>query len=69
MVKDGMSPMDAIKSATGNAAELLGMSGQIGTIAPGAFADIVAVSGDPLANVDVLKNVQFVMKDGKVYKQ
>jgi imidazolonepropionase-like amidohydrolase len=69
MVKDGMSPMDAIKAATSNAAEMLGMSGQIGTVAPGAFADIVAVSGDPVANVDVLKNVQFVMKDGKVYKQ
>jgi imidazolonepropionase-like amidohydrolase len=69
MVKDGMSPMDAIKSATSNAAEMLGMSGQVGTIAPNAFADIVAVSGDPLANVDLLKNVQFVMKDGKVYKQ
>src|SRR5438477_3554100 len=52
IVKFGMSPMDAIKSATSRAAELLDMKGEIGVIAPGAYADIVAVSGDPLANVD-----------------
>lgn len=69
MVKFGMSPMDAIKSATSNAADLLEMKGEIGVIAPGAFADVVAVQGDPLANVDVLKNARFVMKDGKVFKQ
>src|SRR4051812_4756356 len=69
MVKFGMSPMDAIKSATSRAAELLEMKGEIGVIAPGAYADIVAVSGDPLANVEALKNASFVMKDGSVFKQ
>jgi imidazolonepropionase-like amidohydrolase len=69
MVKFGMSPMDAIKSATSNAADLLEMKGEVGVIAPGAFADIVAVPGDPLANIEALKNATFVMKDGKVFKQ
>src|SRR5437764_1665047 len=64
MVNFGMSPMDAIKAATSRAAELLEMKGEIGVIAPGAYADIVAVSGDPLANVDALKNATFVMQDG-----
>ena len=69
MVKFGMSPMDAIKSATSTAANLLEMKGDIGVIAPGAFADVVAVQGDPLANVEALKSVKFVMKDGSVFKQ
>ena len=69
MVEFGMSPMDAIRSATSRAADLLGMTGDLGTIAPGAYADIVAVSGDPLADVNALKNVSFVMKDGAVFKQ
>lgn len=69
MVKFGMSPMDAIKSATSTAANLLDMKGDIGVIAPGAFADIMAVQGDPLANVEALKSVKFVMKDGNVFKQ
>lgn len=69
MVKFGMSPMDAIKSATSSAANLLEMKGDIGVIAPGAFADIVAVQGDPLANIEALKNATFVMKDGSVFKQ
>lgn len=69
MVKFGMSPMDAIKSATSTAANLLDMKGEIGVIAPGAFADIMAVQGDPLANVEALKSVKFVMKDGNVFKQ
>ena len=68
MVDLGMPPMDAIKSATSRAAEMLDMQGQIGVIAPGASADIVAVNGDPLADIKVLQNVQFVMKDGKVFK-
>jgi len=68
MVNLGMPPMDAIKSATSRAAEMLDMQGQIGVIAPGAWADIVAVNGDPLADIKVLQNVQFVMKDGKVFK-
>jgi imidazolonepropionase-like amidohydrolase len=61
-------PMDAIKSATSRAAEMLDMSGQIGVIAPGAYADVVAVSGDPLKDVKELGNVRFVMKDGSVFK-
>jgi len=69
MVKYGMSPMDTIKSATSTAANLLEMKGEIGVIAPGAYADIVAVQGDPLANIDALKSVSFVMKDGKIFKQ
>ena len=51
MVELGMSPKDAIRAATTSAAEMLGMSGQIGVIAPGAYADIVAVAGDPLADI------------------
>ena len=69
MVKFGMSPMDAIKAATSTAANLLDMKGDIGVIAPGAFADIMAVQGDPLANVEALKDVKFVMKDGSVFRQ
>jgi imidazolonepropionase-like amidohydrolase len=68
MVKFGMAPMDAIKSATSRAAELLDQQGKLGVIAPGAYADVIAVNGDPLANVDTLKSVTFVMKDGSVYK-
>ena len=68
MVDLGMSPMEAIKSATSRAAEMLDASGQIGVVATGAYADIVAVPGDPLADIKQLGNVQFVMKDGKVYK-
>ncbi len=68
MVKLGMSPMDAIKSATSRPADMLEMQGQIGVIAPGAYADIVAVNGDPLRDIKILQNVQFVMKDGKVFK-
>jgi len=69
MVKFGMSSMQAIKSATSGAAELLNMKGELGVIAPGAYADIVAVRGDPLANIDALKDVSFVMKDGAVFQQ
>jgi len=68
MVEFGMSPMDAIRSATSRAAELLDMQGQLGVIAPGAYADIIAVSGDPLRDVNVLRDVRFVMKDGAVFK-
>ena len=69
MVELGMSPMNAIKSATSRPAEMLDMSGQIGLIAPGAYADVIAVDGDPLRDIKVLENVQFVMKGGKVFKQ
>jgi len=68
MVEFGMSPADAIKSATSRAAEMLDMEGQIGVIAPGAYADVIAVNGDPLREIKVLENVQFVMKDGNVFK-
>ncbi len=68
MVELGMTPMQAIQAATSRASELLERSGQLGAIAPGAYADVVAVDGDPLANIKVLENVGFVMKDGKVFK-
>ena len=68
MVELGMTPMQAIQSATSRAAELLDRKGKLGVIAPGAYADVVAVSGDPLENVRLLENVGFVMKDGKVFK-
>jgi imidazolonepropionase-like amidohydrolase len=68
MVDLGMAPMDAIQSATSRAAVMLDMDGKIGVAAPGALADIIAVSGDPLHDIKVLENVQFVMKDGKVFK-
>ena len=69
MVKYGMKPMQAIQSATSSAADLLGRSAEVGSIKPGKYADIIAVAGDPLADISLLENVQFVMKDGKIYKQ
>ena len=69
MVKYGMTPMQAIQAATTNAADLLGHSDVIGSIKPGKYADIIAVSGDPLSDISVLEKVQFVMKDGTVYTQ
>ncbi len=68
MVALGMSPMDAIKSATSRAADMLEAQGEIGVVASGAYADVVALAGDPLRDVTALENMQFVMKDGKVYK-
>ncbi len=68
MVEFGMTPMQAIQSATSRAAELLEMKGRLGVIAPGAYADVIAVAGDPLADVRVLEKVGFVMKDGKIFK-
>jgi imidazolonepropionase-like amidohydrolase len=67
-VEFGMTPMQAIQSATSRAADLLGKRGEIGVVAPGAYADLIAVASDPLADVNVLKTVQFVMKDGVVFK-
>jgi imidazolonepropionase-like amidohydrolase len=69
MVKYGMTPMQAIQAATSNAADLLGRSSEFGSIKPGKYADIIAVTGDPLSDVRLLENIQFVMKDGKIYKQ
>jgi len=68
MAEFGMTPADAIRSATVSAAEMLGMAGEIGVVAPGAYADIVAVPGDPLADLGQLERVSFVMKDGRVFK-
>jgi imidazolonepropionase-like amidohydrolase len=68
MVEFGMQPMDAIESATSRAAVMLDMEGKIGLVAPGALADIVAVSGDPLRDIKALEGVQFVMKDGQVFR-
>lgn len=64
----GMTPLEAIRTATTTPAEMLGWSDRIGTIEPGKLADIVAVAGDPLANITELENVKFVMKEGVVYK-
>ena len=69
MVKYGMTPMQAIQAATTHAADLLGHSKEVGSIKPGKYADVIAVSGDPLGDVSVLEHVDFVMKDGTVYKQ
>jgi imidazolonepropionase-like amidohydrolase len=68
-VELGMTPMEAIQSATTVAAESLGWVGDTGAIAAGYFADIVAVDGDPLEDITVLENISFVMKGGQVYKE
>jgi len=68
MVEYGMKPLDAIRAATSGAAELLGRSKDLGVISKGAFADVIAVEGDPRADVKLLENVRFVMKGGTVYK-
>lgn len=67
MVQLGMTPAQAIRSATADAAELLGIADRVGTVAPGKLADLIAVDGDPLADVRVLERVAFVMKDGVVH--
>ncbi len=68
MVKWGMTPMQAIQAATVNAAEALGRPADVGAIAVGRFGDLIAVAGDPLADVATLQNVAFVMKGGEVFK-
>ena len=68
MVQHGMDPMSAIVAATVNAADLLGLAAEAGTIEPGKSADIVAVRGDPLADVGVLRNMSFVMARGRVHR-
>jgi imidazolonepropionase-like amidohydrolase len=68
LVKGGMPPMEAIKAATWNAADLIGDTKDIGSIQPGRYADIIAVDADPLKDVTVLEHVAFVMKGGVVYK-
>jgi len=69
MVDFGMQPMDAIQSATSRAAVMLEMEGKIGIVAPGAYADIIAVPGDPLRDIKTLETVSFVMKDGRVFRE
>ncbi|MBO0798720.1 MAG: amidohydrolase family protein [Blastocatellia bacterium] len=69
MVKWGLTPAQAIQAATISAADLLGWNDKVGVIAPGAFADIIAVDGDPLKDVTQLEHVKFVMKGGTVYKK
>lgn len=69
MVQYGMTPMQAIQSATSAAADLLGHAREVGSIKAGKYADVIAVAGDPLKDIRVLEDVWFVMKDGKVYKQ
>ncbi|HET6977278.1 MAG TPA: amidohydrolase family protein [Pyrinomonadaceae bacterium] len=68
-VDSGMSPLDSIRAATINAGELLRYSDLIGAIKPGAFADIIAVTGDPLSDIKTLENTVFVMRGGKIIKQ
>jgi imidazolonepropionase-like amidohydrolase len=67
MVGFGMAPMDAIHSATSRA-EMLDMKGEIGVLAPGAYADVIAVSSDPLKDISALEHVRFVMHDGAIFK-
>lgn len=69
MVESGMDPLDAIRSATYHGAKLLRVDDKLGTIEPGKLADLVAVDGDPLRNIESMLKVIFVMKDGKIYKQ
>ena len=68
MVKMGLPPLVAIQAATVNAADLLGWSDRVGTLEPGKFGDLVAVDGDPVADVTTLEHVRFVMKGGEVIK-
>jgi imidazolonepropionase-like amidohydrolase len=69
MVEAGMSEMDAIMSATINAAKLLKIDKELGTITQGKLADLVAVKGNPLEDITLMEKIDFVMKDGKVVKQ
>ncbi len=68
MVQRGMTSMQAIQAATSGAADLIGWKAKVGQLAPGYFADLIAVSGDPVADISVLENVPFVVKGGVVYK-
>ena len=68
MVKFGMTPAQAIRAATSDAALLMGWQDRIGSVQAGKFADLVAVAGDPIADITELERVQFVMKDGRVFK-
>jgi imidazolonepropionase-like amidohydrolase len=69
MAADGLSPAQALQVGTIAAAELLGLSNQIGAVKPGLLADIIAVRGNPLTNISATQQVVFVMKEGVVYRQ
>jgi imidazolonepropionase-like amidohydrolase len=66
--KVGMPPLDILRAVTTNAAEMLGWQDRVGAVEPGKFADLVAVAGDPIADISELERVRFVMKDGQVVK-
>jgi imidazolonepropionase-like amidohydrolase len=66
LVRLGMTPIEAIRAGTINGAELLGWADRVGRIAPGLFADLIAVEGDPLADITALERVRFVMLGGRV---
>ncbi len=68
MVELGMTPVEALQAGTVNAADLMGWSDRVGSVAPGKFADLVAVRGNPLSDVKLLQHIEFVMKDGVIYK-
>ena len=68
LVRRGLSPADAIRAATVNAAELMGWPDRVGAVEAGKLADMIAVNGDPLADITILLEVKFVMKEGKVVK-
>ena len=68
LTKRGLSSLESIRAATLNAAELLGWQDQVGAVEAGHYADLIAVDGDPLADVAVLQTVRFVMKDGAIVK-
>jgi imidazolonepropionase-like amidohydrolase len=68
MVEFGMKPVDAIRAATIWAADLLGLGDEVGLVAPGRSADLIAVAGDPLADIRNMQNVRFVMKAGRVVR-
>ncbi len=68
MVKFGMTPVQAIRAATSEAAQLMGWQDRVGSVEAGKFADLVAVAGDPMADITELERVEFVMKGGHVFK-
>jgi imidazolonepropionase-like amidohydrolase len=69
LVKAGLTPMEAIRTATVNAADHVGLFAELGTLEAGKIADIVAVKGDPLADISVMRKVSFVMTRGRVHRQ
>jgi len=68
MVKNGMTPAEAFRAATSVAAEMMGWQDRVGSIESGKFADLIAVSGDPLADITELERVKFVMKGGQIVR-